>query len=203
MIKFGHKETSKPARFIDCCLFGQKTRLHLRTFIRLVDKTIGEYQAARTGLIREVESEAEREASFILHVPFIDHIENCIMSARRLFRMMETLRQAHPDFVSRETRRRLERFSRHIRELREVIAHLAEDIHADAIEPNQPVLLNLSADKTAIAIGSQTLELHRLGTALREIHHLAKSLLSPCRLVPATIMLDLENPFGIGERSRL
>ena len=162
-------------------IFGQKTRLHLRTFIRLVDKSIGEYKAARTCLIREVKSEADRGSALILNFTFIDHIENCIMSARRVFRMIEQIRQANPDFVSIETIRLLESFSRQTGEIRNVIEPIDDDLHVDEIEPKQPVLLNLSSDKNSVSIGSQTLQLHPLGTALRKMHHLAKSLLDTTR----------------------
>ncbi len=163
-------------------LFGQKTRLHLRTFIRLVDKSIGEYKSARTCLIREVESEADQDSALILNFTFIDHLENCIMSARRVFRMIEQIRQANPDFVSRETLRLLESFSRQTGEIRDVIQHIDDDIHADEIEPKQPVLLNLSPDRNSVSIGSEILQLHPLGTAIRKMHHLAKSLLDTTRL---------------------
>jgi len=162
---------------------GPKDRLHLRTFIRLIDKAVDEYRDARKALIDEITAEEDAKsgkqgAMVILSFAFIDHIENCITSTRRILRTFDRIKGNNPNLIDRQTNRLITNLSADITAVRDVLEHIDERIHSDEIESNEPVILALSESRDKVFVGSATLRLDQLGSILKKMHNIARGLLS-------------------------
>ena len=109
-----------------------------RNFVRLVDKTVRAYEAARVGLIAQVQqwrrlqeaaSKVPAEVFRLEQSPgpamaFTDHFEDCITTTNRLLKLLRGINASKTPIVSREARRSIEASAKAIDGIRNMIEHI-------------------------------------------------------------------------------
>jgi hypothetical protein len=80
-----------------------KEKMYLRNFVRLVDKSINEYNEARNAIIKEIQ---ETQSLYVFE--FADHIENCINAFNRLLKQLDRIKSGRGVLkISRDTKKRI------------------------------------------------------------------------------------------------
>ncbi len=155
-----------------------RERLYRRNFVRLVDNAIWEYQEARSALIRQIEEGGAKviptgAASFFR---FVRHLENCIITTRRLLRLAERINSERGTLrLPGVARRSLGAYSRNIPAIRDAIEHIDERIREDEVAA-RPVMLGISDEGDRVTIAGHQLRFNDLATTLRKLHELARHL---------------------------
>jgi hypothetical protein len=159
-------------------LLTSRERLYVRIFVRLVEKAINEYTKARRHIIAEVE-EAQRSAEemtkhgrrlYLLGI--INHMENCINAARRLFSLLDSVKRERGGLsIDRSLRKRIESHYEKIRDIRVAVEHIEGEIQKDA--GTKPVMLALTDDEDGVQIAGYKLKFEDLARLLEHFHELA------------------------------
>ena len=155
----------------------RKVAVYRRILIRLMDKTLVEYELSREALdaqVREKERPPEEMAKtgrYIYLFSFSDHMENCIHTLRRMLRFAQRIKAdvASPA-IPRIFRKRIEAFSADVVEIRNTIEHMDDEIQDDTFENGKPILLSLAGDSDRIVIGSNSLSFETLVSLIRSLH---------------------------------
>lgn len=143
------------------------------SYIRLIDKAIVAYRAARESLEEYVNS--QNRTSLLL--TSISHLETCIHSVKRALRFLGQLNR-HPQGppIPRIRRRLIESYGNQITEVRDAIEHMDKWIERGEVRPGEPTALMISEDGKSASIASETLSFDTLASALRNLHALAEEL---------------------------
>ena len=112
-------------------VLGKKGSSYYRLFCRLIDKSISEYKIARELIIEE----KKNEDRLIYFFEIVNHLENCVNALGRVTRTFETAKNDKNncdnnlfDFVSNETKNNLSGHHDIIKDIRNRIEHIDEDI---------------------------------------------------------------------------
>ena len=112
---------------------GRKAALLRRIFIRLMDKSITEYEEARKALDLQVQEskrppeEMQETGRIIYMFSFSDHMENCINAVRRLLRLLERINaEKDAPIVPRDKKRFLSSQGKRLIDLRDAFEHMDE-----------------------------------------------------------------------------
>jgi hypothetical protein len=138
-----------------------------RNFVRLVDKAVREYEAARAALIMQIEDmrrlreaasrmpaeEVVLEGSSLPALGFTDHFEDCITATNRLLKLLQSIKSAKVP-VGREARRIIEAFSKDIPDLRNMVEHIAEAITNGEIKDGEFIMVGPTQDGAGATLGS-------------------------------------------------
>ncbi len=138
-----------------------------RNFVRLVDKAVRAYGAARAAMIMQIEDmnrlreAASRmayegmtlEGSSLPALGFTDHFEDCITATDRLLKLLERIKSAKMPVV-REVRVIVGAYSKDIRGLRNIIEHIAEEISKGEFKDGQFIMIAPTVDGSAATLGS-------------------------------------------------
>jgi hypothetical protein len=161
----------------------RRTALHRRVYIRLIDKAVDEYMEARKLIIAQIaEGQRSNEATirngrYIYMFKFVDHIENCISTVRRILRFLEILKGNKDGLAFPQTvRRHIESLTMHIVDVRNTVEHIDEKIQNDAIQDNEPVMLKVADSQDGIIIGGQSLKFSTLSALIKQLHALGQSM---------------------------
>jgi hypothetical protein len=165
--------------------FGRHTSLYRRIYIRLVDKALDEYLLSKKCIgdqIHEGERSAEhmnKTGRYIYMFKFIDHMENCILTVRRILRLLEALksdadRAAIGLDLPRTKRKQIEALDKSIVGVRNVVEHIDEQIRKDGIESNQLAMLGSSENQDGVVIGDQYLRFADLSNLIKQMHELGR-----------------------------
>jgi len=163
----------------------RKTALYRRVYIRLVDKTVDEYKEARNLILAQIE-EGQRNAEemtmdgrYIYMFKFVDHMENCISTVRRLLRFLDALK-ANKDGLSfpREIRKQIKSLTTPIVGVRNVVEHMEKEIQKDGIKENEPVMIKVVDTQDGVMIGGQSLKFSTLSTLIKQFHGLGKNMMA-------------------------
>lgn len=138
--------------------------------VRLTDKAINEYEAARAALADFVKHRGTGRFSPLFRAA--DHLENCINATRRAFEFADALRRnrrvapipRHP--LPRPPEVRL------IRTLRDTVEHLYDNLKQGKVVPGQAQFLK-PAEK-GLEIGSVSVSWLELAALLRRLHALVE-----------------------------
>jgi hypothetical protein len=162
-----------------------------RNFVRLVDKAVRAYGAARAAMIMQIEDmnrlreAASRmpyegvtlEGSSLPALGFTDHFEDCITATNRLLKLLESIKAAKMPVV-REVRVIIDAYSKEIPGLRNMIEHIAEEISKGAFKDGQFIMLAPTVDGSSATLGSNRIAFADLKILLRRLHDVASTMLS-------------------------
>lgn len=162
-----------------------------RNFVRLVDKTVRAYEAARVGLIAQVEqgrslqeaaskvpAEFKLEQSSGPAMAFTDHFEDCITTANRLLKLLRSINASKTPIVSREARRSIEASAKAIDGIRNMIEHIAEAIANEEFSEGQTIMVGATVDGRAAILGPNRIAFTDVCIVIRRLHEIAKAMLS-------------------------
>ena len=164
--------------------FSRKGEIYRKIFVRLIDKAIYEYQQAREAILAQVEDK-ERPAkdmqkigriSYILL--FTNHLENCINAIRRLFHLIDRIKNEKDDpNISRILRKQIESLGSSIVTIRDSIEHIDEIIMRDELGNDQPILIAVTDNEEGIQLLDDQLKFCDLALTIRKLHEIAKYLI--------------------------
>lgn len=160
-----------------------KTALHRRVYIRLVDKALDEYKEARNLILAQIEEgqrsteEMTSEGGYIYMFKFVDHMENCISTVRRILRFLDILKGNQEGLsFPRTIRRQIESLTTPIVDVRNVVEHMEKEIQKDGIQENEPVMLKVADTQDGVIIGGQSLKFSTLSTLIKQLHGLGQNM---------------------------
>jgi len=162
-----------------------KTSLYRRNFIRLIDKALREYHEAREAILAEI-AEAERppeemsrDGRSIYILVFTDHIETCISTVRRLYKLLERIKaEKQSPGLPRELRRQVETIEQTVVDIRGAIEHIDELILKGEAGMGKPIMAVSSETWDAVVISNYELKFENLAMVLRVMHEIALYLLT-------------------------
>jgi hypothetical protein len=161
-----------------------KAGLYRRNFVRLVDKAVYEYQAARAALVAQVEErhrtveEMTEEGRIIYIFGFIDHLETCISATRRLLHLLDRIKSEQGALsVPRLTRRSIEAYSKSVKDIRNTIEHMAEKIQSDELKDGEPIMLRAGDKGDRAEIAGNYIKFSDLAYTLCKLHEVALHLI--------------------------
>lgn len=168
-------------------LLTDKERKYVRVFVRLTEKAIDEYKATREYVIAQVEEkqrsaeEMQREGRKLYILNIVNHAENCLNAARRLFYLLDSVKSESGGLsIDRSLRKRIETHSKKIKNIRGAVEHVEKEIQRG--ETADPVMLMLSDDDESIVIAGYSLRFEDLARLLERFHELARQWLGDfCR----------------------
>lgn len=161
----------------------RRTALNRRVYIRLLDKTMDEYREARELIVAQI-AEGQRSAEemtsngrYIYMFKFVDHMENCISTVRRILRFLDILKGNQGGLVfSRTVKNHIKSMKTDIIDVRDTVEHMDERIQHDVIQENEPVMLKITDSQDGIMIGGQSLKFSTLSTLIKQLHVLGQSM---------------------------
>jgi len=163
--------------------FGRKAVLFRRVFIKLMDKSIIEYQEARKALNLQVEEskrppkEMQETGRIIYMFSFSDHMENCINSVRRLLRLLERINgEKDAPIIPRDKKRFLSSQGKRLIDLRDAFEHMDERIQRDEIGNDEAIMVKLGGSDDRIEIGAYQITFLELAGIISNLHELASYL---------------------------
>lgn len=163
----------------------RRTALNRRVYIRLLDKTVDEYKEARELIVAQIAEgqrnveEMTQNGRYIYMFKFVDHMENCISSLRRILRFLDILKGNQDGLVfSRTIRKHIESLTTPIIDVRNTIEHMDERIQNDVIQENEPIMLKITDTQDGIMIAGQSLKFSTLTTLIKKLHALGQSMVA-------------------------
>jgi len=159
-VVFGH------ARITD-----RVAKMHVVSFIRMIDKALREYEEARVCLERYV----QRKESLLAVVRTTDHLETCINAIVRAFKHLDRIRRdkASPQ-VPRQFWGALRSQEAKIRDIRGCVEHMDEDI--STVAEGQAIALTVTAQGDAAEVGGCRLSFSSLARTIKQLHAWASKL---------------------------
>jgi len=160
----------------------RRTKLNRRVYIRLLDKTMDEYKEARELIVAQIAEgqRSEEEMALNRHIymfKFVDHMENCISTVRRILRFLNILKGNQDGLAFPQTvRNHIKSMTKSIICVRDTVEHLDERIQHDVIQENEPVMLKITDSQDGIMIGGQSLKFSTLSTLIKQLHALGQSM---------------------------
>lgn len=145
---------------------------YYRIFMRLENKALASYQAAREAMVSYVEN---RENIFAITFDFVDHMENCLNSARRLYGVLQRVRREKGAGLSIERIqfKALNRYFDGTTPIRNVIEHLDEHVQDGTLADS--VVLTISEDDKHVEIGGFSISFENLANVIRKFHEFARA----------------------------
>ena len=161
----------------------RRTALNRRVFVRLIDKAISEYTQARALVIAQIAEgqqdleEVPKSVSNIYMFSFIDYMENCISTVRRILRFLERLKGNQDGLMfNRSIRKHIKSLTASIVNVRNAIEHMDEKIQNDLVQEDQPVMLKLADSQDGVTIAGESLKFTDLSSLLKQLHSLGKNM---------------------------
>ena len=161
----------------------RRTALNRRVYIRLLDKTLDEYKEARELIVAQITEEQRcteemtQNGRYIYMFKFVDHMENCISTVRRILRFLDILKGNQDGLAfPRTVKKLIESLTTPIIEVRNIVEHMDEKIQNDVIQENEPIMLKITDSQDGIMIGGQSLKFSTLSTLIKKLHALGKSM---------------------------
>ena len=161
----------------------RRTALNRRLYIRLLDKAVDEYKEARECVVAQIvegqrsAEEMTKDGRHIYMFKFVDYMENCISSVRRILRFLDVLKGNQDGLAfSRTVRKHTESLTLSIIDVRDTIEHMDERIQNDVIQENEPVMLKISDTQDGIMIAGISLKFSILSTLIKNLHVLGQSM---------------------------
>lgn len=161
----------------------RRTALKRRLYIRLIDKSVDEYNEARNLIVAQIaegqrsSEEMSKDGRHIYMFKFIDHMENCISSVRRILRFLDILKGNQDGLIfSRTIRKHIEWLTSSIVDVRNTLEHMDERIQNDIIQENEPVMLKISDTQDGITIASHSLKFSVLSALIKKLHEIGQSM---------------------------
>lgn len=158
-----------------------------RNMVRLADKAVQDFTEVRQGILAQI-AEARRppheitKGRQIFMFRATDRLEDCIITVLRLFRYFERVKSDPTGFpLDRLLRRQLESVEESIRDTRNLIEHLGDDVRHDRIQEGQNTAPALDAETKTISLAGVQLRVDALAQAIRRFHEFAHEFVRYCR----------------------
>jgi len=161
------------------------SEMYRAVFIRLTDKALYEYIMARNAVMAQIERKdiSHPLTTFIAGTPFYhvvigNHLETCINATKRALDILNKMKHDRrvPFFIDRTFRRMVERFFKEIKNFRNVLEHIDNEISKGIIKKGQTYLPAINEDASEVEIGSQKLNLISLAKVIFKLHQFALEL---------------------------
>jgi hypothetical protein len=150
-----------------------------RTFARLVDKAVRDYQLARQAMLADINEpkrsvhESEHDGHKIHIVAFANHCENAVNTITRSLRTFDRINgESIGNLLPRQLRRAMVARSRGIVKLRNAIEHVDELIQHGEVGEGRPVMIAVNADGDGMIVGYHELRFTDVARALRYLHEI-------------------------------
>ncbi len=148
-------------------------RVYLIGFIRMVDKAVFEYEAARLALEQYIASENKTSLMFRA----VAHLETCVNSTRRALRFHDHMKNYQPaPNIDGITQRALASYGASIPKIRNAIEHMDDWVACGQVREGDPVALMVSEQGDAISISTERLSFQTLATLFQRLHALTMEL---------------------------
>jgi hypothetical protein len=141
--------------------------------VRLLNKAMDEYREAREMIVAQIAEgqrktdEMVQDGRYIYMFKFIDHMENCISTVRRILRFLDILKSNQDGLgFTRTVRRHIESLTAPIIGVRNIIEHMDKEIQNDSIQENEPIMLKITNTQDGIMIAEQSLKFSTLSTLI-------------------------------------
>lgn len=159
------------------------TAIYRKIYIRLIDKALDEYIETRSLIVEQVlegkrpTEQMQKKGRVIYMLKFVDHMENCIGTLRRILRLLEKLKGNRQGLVfPRLIRRHIESLSTPLVGLRNTIEHIEEAIQKDEIKEGEPVMIKISSEQDGVSIGNNSISFFEISTLIRSLHGIGQDL---------------------------
>lgn len=147
-----------------------KALAYLNGFIRVTDKALLEYEAARAVL--DLFCVSRNRASLYLRA--VAHLETCIHSLKRAQRFLQRLKGTlRRPGMPRENRKLVAKRWDAVTKLRDAIEHMDEWIQKDKLAEGALIVLSVNKQGDAMEIAGQELSFDSLAALLRDLHAIA------------------------------
>jgi len=163
----------------------RRTALNRRLYIRLLDKMLDEYLEARALIVAQIAEgqrnveEMTQNGRYIYMFKFVDHMENCISSGRRILRFLDILKGNQDGLMfSRIIKNHIGSLTTPLIDVRNTIEHMDERIQNDVIQENEPAMLKIMDTQDGVMIAGQSLKFSTLSTLIRKLHALGQSMVA-------------------------
>jgi hypothetical protein len=152
--------------------FPEKMLAYRRTFVRLTDKAARDYTDARIGVLLVI----EKQKSHVLNISdgrllmnlITNKLEDSIITVRRLCNYFDRVKSDDTRFpMDRLFKKQVEALQKSIRDVRDLIVHMDEEISKDTIAAGQPTAPALDETAATITVGETRacIQLRRIVTA--------------------------------------
>jgi len=146
----------------------EREKLYIRVFVRLVNKALIEYEEARKCVMAQLQ---ERQRLFYM-LAFVDHMENCLNAARRLFGIIDAAKSEQGALkIDRILRKYAESHFNDVKNIRDCIEHMDEKIQKD--KNAGLIMLSVSQDNKGVEISSELIKFDDLAGVLKRFHEVA------------------------------
>jgi hypothetical protein len=151
-----------------------------RNMVRLADKAVHDYIDVRNSVLAQI-AETQRPHDEMLRgrqiymFRAVNKLEDCIITVQRLFRYFEKVKSDPSGFpLDRLLRKQLQSVEDSIRETRNLIEHLDDDIKNERIEEGQNTAPALDAESRMNSLADVQLPVDTLARAIRHFHEFAR-----------------------------
>lgn len=160
--------------------FPEKLSSYRANIARLIDKAIYEYNQSREYALLENDEpkrsvEDMTENGRYIYVHFIaNHLENCIITVRRLIRYFDRVKSGKGSPVlDKLLKKQIESLSKDITNTRDLIEHMDQDIHDGKKKRDDMIMPILNADASEIILLATRLKTASLAMVIRKLHQFA------------------------------
>jgi len=169
--------------FIGIGGLSRKAQFYRKNFIRLVGKALREYQEARRAILNQIAEinrppeEMAKEGRILYILAFTDHIETCINTIARLYKLLKRMEKELPEFPA-QLPEQIKTQIESVISIRNTIEHMDERIQEDKIAPGKPIMSALSKDHDGVAVSSHEIKFEELAKVLRKMYEIAQYILT-------------------------
>lgn len=160
--------------------FPESMASYRRNVVRLADKAVREYEDVRACVLLQIKEqqrtpeEMSMTGRLLYTTEMTNRLEDCIVTTRRLYRYFERIKSDPSGFpLERLLKRRIAALESSIREIRDLIEHLDDDIRAEWIQQGQNTAPVLDEKTTTISMAGHTLPVANLAKAIEHFHAFA------------------------------
>jgi hypothetical protein len=150
-----------------------------RNMVRLADKAVQDYGEVRNCVLAQI-AEMQRpphemvKGRQIYMFRATDKLEDCIITVQRLFRYFEKVKSDPSGFpLDRLLKRQLQSVEDSIRETRNLIEHLDDDIRNERIQKGENTAPTLDSETSTISLAGVQLPVDTLARTIRHFHEFA------------------------------
>lgn len=147
----------------------KKIVLLKKIVVRLIDKAIYEYNQAVDAINRDIEDEKRsvddmrENGGYIFTHLIMNHLENCINSIHRIYNAFgKIMRNQNSLKIDGIDKKLAELYRKPIRDIRDMIEHIEEDIQEDKINNGDTIALSFDFKKLNISISDKKITIKDL-----------------------------------------
>ena len=146
----------------------------VKSFARLLDKALYEYESARNSLLEDIKTPNEVMTPYFRTV---DHLETCITTLQRTIEFARKIRKtSKAPVLPRKVNVLSDDTGNRIKKIRNAIEHMDKDIIQGKLKENDSIALVAKSD--ALELSGEEIYYNELANWLRELHSLAKIIIN-------------------------